>query len=119
TACGDCVDACPKDLFVLMPLEQHLIVQCRSELEGEEAEALCAVACNGCGKCALDAAEGLIDIVGGLAVIDTTKSGLEAPDATKRCPTNAIVWVESAQRFAQPEEHTEAPATVDLQASGF
>jgi len=56
TACGDCVDACPKDLFVLMPLEQNLIVQCKSEIEGEAAEVLCQVACNGCGKCALDAA---------------------------------------------------------------
>ena len=103
TACGDCVDACPKDLFVVMPLEQHLIVQCRSELEGDEAEALCRVACNGCGKCALDAAEGLIDIVNGLAVIDYTKHELEAPSATKRCPTGAIVWIENAQFEARPE----------------
>jgi Na+-translocating ferredoxin:NAD+ oxidoreductase RNF subunit RnfB len=95
TACGDCVDACPKDLFVIMPLEQRLLVQCRSELEGEEAEALCRVACNGCGKCALDAADGLIDIVNGLAVIDYTKHELEAPAATKRCPTAAIVWLEN------------------------
>jgi len=103
TACGDCVDACPKDLFVIMPLDQQLLVQCRSELEGEEAEALCRVACNGCGKCALDAREGLIDIVYGLAVIDyvrhpdDTKHSPETPDATKRCPTGAIVWVEDAQ----------------------
>jgi len=99
TACGDCVDACPKDLFVIMPVEQHLIVQCRSELEGEEAEGLCRVACNGCAKCALDAAEGLIDIVGGLAVIDYTKNDLETPDATKRCPTGAIAWIDDAQRL--------------------
>jgi len=97
TACGDCVDACPKDLFVIMPLEHHLIVQCKSELEGNEAVGLCSVACDGCGKCALDAAEGLIDIVHGLAVIDYTKHRLAEPDATKRCPTGAIDWVENAQ----------------------
>ncbi len=97
TACEDCVEACPKELFVIMPLDQHLIVQCKSELEGEEAEGLCQVACNACGKCALDAAEGLIEMVNGLAVIDYTKQGLEAPDATRRCPTGAIVWVEGAQ----------------------
>ena len=100
TACEDCVDACPRDLFVIMPLEQHLIVQCMSELEGEEAEGLCQVACNACGKCALDAAEGLIDMVDGLAVIDYTKHALEAPDATKRCPTGAIAWVEGMQSIA-------------------
>ncbi len=100
TACEDCVDACPKDLFVIMPLEQRLIVQCKSELEGDEAEAVCQVACNACGKCALDAGEGLIDMVDGLAVIDYTKHGLESPGATKRCPTGAIVWVEGAQELS-------------------
>jgi electron transport complex protein RnfB len=97
TACGDCVETCPKDLFVIMPLEQHLLVQCRSELEGEEAERLCRVACNGCGKCSLDAAEGIIDIVHGLAVIDYAHYAKHEPGATKRCPTGAIVWVENAQ----------------------
>ena len=28
TACNDCVETCPKDLFVLMPLDHKLIVQC-------------------------------------------------------------------------------------------
>ena len=114
TACEDCVDACPKDLFVIMPLEQQLIVQCKSELEGDEAEGLCQVACNGCGKCVVDAAEGLIDIVNGLAVIDYTKQGLAAPDATKRCPTGAIVWVENAQLL----EPTGAFATEASRAAG-
>jgi len=110
TACGDCVDVCPKDLFVLMPIEQHLIVQCKSELEGDDAEGLCQVACNTCGKCALDAREGLIDMVNGLAVIDYTKYAedaeqeLASPDATKRCPTGAIVWVEYAQQLGDESE---------------
>lgn len=97
TACGDCVDACPKDLFVIMPLEHHLLVQCRSELEGDEAEGLCRVACNGCGKCALDAEEGLIDMVNGLAVIDYTRHERAQAEVTGRCPTGAIVWLDGAQ----------------------
>jgi len=113
TACEDCVDACPKDLFVIMPVEQHLIVQCRSELEGEEAEGLCAVACNGCGKCALDAVEGLIDMVGGLAVIDYTRFELQTSGATKRCPTGAIAWVDGAQRLASMAK----PSTTDASSA--
>jgi electron transport complex protein RnfB len=97
TACGDCVDACPKDLFTLMPAAQKLIVQCRSLLEGDAAEALCAAACNACGRCALDAAPGLIQITNGLAVVDYSKNALADPAATRRCPTNAIVWVEDMQ----------------------
>ncbi len=101
TACGDCVRACPKDLFTIMPVEQRLIVQCKSLLEGEAAERLCRVACNGCGKCALDAAPGLIEIRNGLAVVDYAKNDLASPAATVRCPTGAIVWVEGAQRLGR------------------
>jgi Na+-translocating ferredoxin:NAD+ oxidoreductase RNF subunit RnfB len=97
TACGDCVEACPKDLFTLMPLEQKLIVQCKNLLEGDDATSACAVACNTCGRCAADAAPGLIAMVNGLAVIDYDKNALATPDAIRRCPTGAIVWVEGAQ----------------------
>ncbi len=103
TACGDCVEACPLDLFTLMPLEQKLIVQCKSLLEGEEAEAVCRVACNACGRCAADAAPGLIEMVNGLAVIDYSRNELATPDAIARCPTGAIVWVEGSQFADKPE----------------
>jgi Na+-translocating ferredoxin:NAD+ oxidoreductase RNF subunit RnfB len=102
TACGDCVEACPKDLFVLMPVEQRLLVQCKSALEGDEIEAVCRVACNACGRCAMDAAPGLIEMKDGLAVVDYSKNELAGPEAVTRCPTGAIVWLEGAQQFAQP-----------------
>ncbi|MDX1622972.1 MAG: RnfABCDGE type electron transport complex subunit B [Gemmatimonadota bacterium] len=97
TACGDCVDACPLDLFVIMPLEQKLIVQCRNLLEGEDATDVCAVACDACARCVRDAAPGLIEMVDGLPVIDYERNELADPDATARCPTGAIAWVEGSQ----------------------
>jgi electron transport complex protein RnfB len=103
TACGDCVDACPKGLFDIMPMEQKLIIQCRSALEGDVVLEFCQVGCTACGKCALDAAPGLITMARGLPVIDYSRNTLASPDATRRCPTGAIVWVEGAQRFAGPE----------------
>jgi len=108
TACGDCVDICPKGLFTIMPLDQKLLVQCRSALEGDEILEWCRVACTACGKCALDGAPGLITMRGGLPVIDYSRNELASPAATKRCPTNAIVWVEGAQRF---EPVASAPQT--------
>ncbi len=95
-ACGDCVDACPLDLFTLMPLDQHLIVQCRNLLEGEAATAVCSVACNACGRCAADA-PGLVRMEKGLAVVDYEHMELESRKAIERCPTGAIAWVEGAQ----------------------
>jgi electron transport complex protein RnfB len=103
TACGDCVEACPKDLFTLMPESQHLIVQCKSLIEGEDAEAACQVACNACGRCVADAAPGVIEMVNGLAVVDYARNDLAGPEAIARCPTGAIVWVEGAQ-FAECRE---------------
>jgi len=103
TACNDCVVACPLDLFVLMPEDHHLIVQCRNLLSGESATGVCSVACNACGRCVADAAPGLISMQSGLAVIDYEKVELENPAATSRCPTGAIVWVEGAQFASSPE----------------
>lgn len=97
TACGDCVKACPKDLYTLMPESQHLIVQCRNLLEGGDAEAVCSVACTACGKCAVDAAPGLIAMRQGLAVIDYARNEEATVGATARCPTGAIVWVTGRQ----------------------
>jgi len=97
TACGDCVEACPLDLFVLMPMDEHLLVQCRNLMEGDEAEAVCSVACTACGRCVQDAEPGLISMINGLAVVDYDKIELENPRAIERCPTGAIVWVEGRQ----------------------
>jgi electron transport complex protein RnfB len=96
TACGDCVEACPKDLFVIMPLEQKLLVQCKNLLDGEAATSLCSAACNACGRCAADA-PGIVSIRNGLAIVDYSHNELASPAATARCPTGAIVWLEGAQ----------------------
>lgn len=97
TACGDCVDACPRELFELVPLNQKLFVQCRSPLSGEAALALCSVACDACGRCAADAAPGLIRMVDNLPVVDYGGGGPAKPEATYRCPTGAIQWLEGSQ----------------------
>lgn len=103
TACGDCVEACPLDLFVIMPTEHHLIVQCRNLLEGERATDVCEVACNACKRCVQDAAPGLIEMVNGLAVIDYDQFELQSVEAVERCPTGAIVWVDFMQFERVPE----------------
>ncbi len=97
TACSDCVVACPKDLFELMPVEQKLIVQCKNLLKGDAAEDLCSVACNTCNRCVADSEPGVIEIIDNLAVINYEKNALTDPKAIERCPTGAIVWVEGQQ----------------------
>ncbi len=105
TACGDCVDACPRDLFELTPLDHHLVVQCRAPLAADEARQMCTVVCDACGRCAKDAAPGLIRMAGNLPVIDYSAGGPASPEATRRCPTGAIRWVVGEQ-FARGGERT-------------
>lgn len=104
TACGDCVAACPKDLFVLQPLHDRLLVQCRSLLASTAATAQCKVACNACGRCAADAEPGLVTMQGTLPVIDPQRASQASAAATKRCPTGAIVWIEGAQFASAPTQ---------------
>jgi Na+-translocating ferredoxin:NAD+ oxidoreductase RNF subunit RnfB len=110
TACGDCVEACPKGLFVVRPIDHHLLVQCKSLVSGDEALAVCQVACTACGKCVLDAAPGLISVASGLAVIDYDRIAEAEASNIERCPTGAIVWLKGAQ-FAR------VPALSSLEAA--
>ncbi len=100
TACNDCVEACPRDLFELLPITHALVVQCKAPLEGDEARAMCRVACDACGRCAQDAAPGLVRMEGNLPIVDYAAGGPASPEATRRCPTGAIVWIEGGQ-FAE------------------
>ena len=97
TACGDCVIACPRDLFELVPINQKLFVQCSSPLSGDAAMALCTAACDACGRCAADAAAGLVRMDDNLPLVDYSAGGPALPEATYRCPTGAIQWLEGAQ----------------------
>ncbi len=91
TACGDCVDACPKDLFSLHPVSHRLWVACKNLEKGEPVLADCEVGCDACGRCAADAPAGLIAMVDNLPVIDYSRNH-NAREAIDRCPTGAIVW---------------------------
>ncbi len=97
TACGDCVQACPRDLFELLPLDVNLLVQCKAPLAGDAARALCKVACDACGRCAQDAPQGLITMRNNLPVVDHEAGIAEDPKAVLRCPTGAIQWVRGEQ----------------------
>lgn len=106
TACGDCVEACPKGLFVLQPVDQKLLVQCRNLVNGDAALASCQVACTACGKCVLDGTPGLISVASGLAVVDYDRIAEAEERVVSRCPTGAIVWLKSSQQFARPLART-------------
>jgi electron transport complex protein RnfB len=97
TACGDCVEACPKGLFVLLADAHRLLVQCKNLVNGDDALEQCRVACTACGKCVQDAAPGLISVASGVAVVNYDLISEATERAVARCPTGAIVWLSGAQ----------------------
>ena len=91
TACGDCIDACPKDLFSLHVVSHRLWVACKNLEKGDAALAECEVACDACGKCAVDAPAGVVTMTDNLPVVDYARDH-NVRNAIERCPTGAIVW---------------------------
>ncbi len=92
TACNDCVEACPKDLFSLHPVSHRLWVACKNLEKGAKVIADCEVGCDACKRCAVDA-PGVVTMVNNLAVVDYERNH-NVRDAIERCPTGAIVWFE-------------------------
>ena len=99
TACGDCVKICPKGIIDLIPVRQHVVVQCKSELAGDGVLRLCRVACTACGKCVADASQGFLRMKKNLPVVNPDLVHMESPEVVRRCPTGAITWVDG-QQFA-------------------
>ncbi len=93
TACGDCVEVCPKDLFSLHPVSHRLWVACKNLEAGDGVLEECQVACTACGKCAMDAPGELIAMVHNLPVINYSEMH-DTQIPIQRCPTGAIVWLE-------------------------
>ncbi len=92
TACNDCVEVCPKDLFSIHPASHRLWVACKNLEFGDGILEDCEVGCTACGRCAMDA-PGLVEMRDNLAVVDYNKAhATRVP--IERCPTGAIAWVE-------------------------
>ena len=98
TACGDCVEACPKDLFSLEPVSHRLWVACKNLEAGDDILEECQVACTACGRCAMDAPGDLVTMLHNLPVVNY-HAGVQTKDAIERCPTGAIVWLDEKGNY--------------------
>jgi len=90
TACGKCVDACPRNIIDLQPISQNIIVFCRSLDGGAAAKKACKNACISCGICVRACPEAIV-LENNLAVIkDYNNIDPEKIPAIEKCPTDAI-----------------------------
>lgn len=89
TACGNCVKACPKSLYVLLPDAVKYYVKCSSRDPGAVTAKACSAGCIACLKCVHVCPEHAAKVDANLSKIDPAKCrnrGL----CFEACPTKVI-----------------------------
>jgi len=116
TACGDCVRACPKDLFRIVPERQPLWVACNNPLAGSKLLDTCLVACTACARCVQDATEWL-RLERNLPQLLDAAAGSPPRAAIDRCPTGAIVWYSHGKPVVGECAHRPRPTRIERQTA--
>ncbi len=94
TACGKCVEACPRDIIMLVDEDQGVHIRCRSLLTGRFVRQLCSVGCIACRRCVRTCPSDAIYMEDNLAHIDYDKC-TNCRECVAVCPpTNTIDWQE-------------------------
>jgi H+/Na+-translocating ferredoxin:NAD+ oxidoreductase subunit B len=90
TACGNCVEACPKNIIDLAPKSRVVHVQCSSKDKGGAVKKICTVGCISCMACEKVCPYEAIKVIDNIAQIDYDKCRSCGICVTK-CPTGSIV----------------------------
>jgi Na+-translocating ferredoxin:NAD+ oxidoreductase RNF subunit RnfB len=89
TACGKCIEACPKKIIELVPYKQLTVVDCKNTEIGGHVKQNCSFACIGCKICEKNCPYDAIHVVNNLAKIDYDKC-TNCMICVEKCPTKAI-----------------------------
>ena len=95
TACGACVNACPKKIIELRkkgPKSRRIYISCVNKATEDVARKACANACTGCGECLTACEFQAISIANNVAYIDDTKCRL-CRKCSSVCPTGSILEI--------------------------
>lgn len=91
TACGLCVDECPKDIIELIPYEgTGHFVMCYSNDKGKDVKGSCDIGCIGCKLCEKACQYDAVHVTDFLAKIDYDKC-VNCGECAKKCPTKVIL----------------------------
>jgi len=89
TACGKCIKACPKNLYVLTPMATSFYVKCSSKDPGRIVTKVCKAGCIACLKCEKACPVGAIKVDSNLSKIYPDKCQ-NIGKCFEVCPTKVI-----------------------------
>ncbi len=104
TACGACIEVCPKGILSLVPYQSSVKVKCNNKQKGKSVKEVCARGCITCGICAKNCPFEAIKIneETNLPVIDYTKCR-ECLICYEKCPQHIIVASSPRKRVSIDE----------------
>lgn len=89
TACGKCIEECPKALIEFVPYKNNVIVGCHSRDFGKAVKDVCKVGCTGCKICEKNCDYDAIHVTDNLARVDYDKC-TQCMVCVEKCPVSAI-----------------------------
>ena len=89
TACGKCIEECPKAVISLVPQKQDVIVNCENRDFGKAVKEVCKVGCIGCKICEKNCPHDAIHVNDNIAKIDYDKC-TQCMICTEKCPAKTI-----------------------------
>lgn len=99
TACGKCLEVCPKSVIAWAPYEQSVVITCNNKEPGKVVRQKCSVGCIGCQICVKNCPTQTIEFKDNLAFINYDNC-TNCFVCVEKCPTKAIEGqLERKQKF--------------------
>ncbi len=89
TACGMCVNACPKNLIEIIPASVKFEVACSNKQKGQQVMKVCETGCIGCGICVKSCASDAVVLENNLAHINHDEC-VSCGICANKCPKKVI-----------------------------
>lgn len=89
TACGKCIEVCPKNVIDWVPYDQSVVITCNNKEVGKVVRKKCSVGCIACRICVKNCPSNAIEFKDNLAFIDYDKC-TNCFICVEKCPTKAI-----------------------------
>lgn len=101
TACGACVNICPKHVIAILPVTSKVTVKCSSKDKGKKTRTVCKTGCIGCGICAKNCPKEAITVENNVASINSELC-VSCGICAAKCPQKCIISTRVIKKAAVP-----------------